>query len=94
MAIRQNIHTLSSSEATLVSPAGVHAGTDITIQNLSSDAYVLIGNSDVSAQEFGYRINPGSAWSVELSGKDAIYATTDVDGTSAAVIMLGLESGN
>jgi hypothetical protein len=94
MATRHKIHTLSSSEATLVSPVGVHGGVDITIQNLSSENYVYIGGEGVTSSSFGYRIQPESSWSVELSGKDSIYAITDVDGTETAVIMLSLESGS
>jgi len=94
MAIKQSIHTLSSSQSILISPKGVHAGVDITIQNLSSTGFIFIGNTETTLTNFGYRISPGSAWSVELSGKDYIYATTDADGTVAAVFMLNLESGN
>ena len=94
MAIKQKVHTLLSSEAILVSPIGVHAGVDITIQNLSETDYVYIGSEEVTSESFGYRLNPGSAWSIELSGRDSIHITTDVDGTNAAVLMLGLESGS
>ena len=94
MAIRQNIYELSSSSATLLSPTGVHAGVDITIQNLSVDGYVYIGTQDVSTSVFGYRINPGAAWSVELSGKDSVHAVSDTNGVQVAIFMVGLESGN
>ena len=94
MATRHRIHSLLSDEATLVSPVGVHGGVDITIQNLSSENYVYIGGEGVTTSSFGYRIDPMSAWSVELNGKDSIYATTDLDGTEVAVMMLSLESGS
>jgi hypothetical protein len=94
MATRHKIYELSSSEATLVSPVGVHGGVDITIQNLSSEEYIYIGGEGVTTSSFGYRIEPRSSWSVELSGKDSIYAATDVNGTEAAVMMLSLESGS
>ena len=86
--------TLHSSSATLVSPLGIHSGVDITIQNLSSEAYVFIGGQTVTTSNFGYRISPASAISFELPGKDALYAVSDISGTEVAVLKTGLEVGN
>ena len=86
--------TLSSSSATLVSPLGIHSGVDITIQNLSSEAYVYLGGEGVTSSSFGYRIPPDSAVSFELPGKDALYAVTSSNGSQVAVLKTGLEVGN
>jgi hypothetical protein len=86
--------TLNSSSATLVSPLGIHSGVDITIQNLSSEAYVYIGGEGVNSSSFGYRIPPDSAVSFELPGKDALYAATSSNGSQVAVLKTGLEVGN
>ena len=94
MATRHKVHELSSSEATLVSPVGVHGGVDITIQNLSENDYIYIGGQEVTTSSFGYRIDPKSAWSVELNGNDSLYAVSETDGTLSAVMMLSLESGS
>lgn len=83
-----------TSEPTRLSPNGVHSGVDITIQNLSDTAYVYLGAEDVNAENFGYRLAPGAAWSVELPGTDAIYAVGDTNGTYIAVLQTGLETGN
>jgi len=85
---------LSSSAATRLTPAGVHSGMDVTIQNVHASAYVYIGGEGVTTSSFGYRLNPGSAISFELPGKDAIYAITDTDLSQVAVIKTNLESGN
>ena len=85
--------TLNSS-ATLVSPLGIHSGVDITIQNLSSEAYVYLGGEGVTSSSFGYRIPPDSAVSFELPGKDALYAVTSSNGSQVAVLKTGLEVGN
>lgn len=81
---------LSSSEATRISPNGVHSGVDITVQNLSDTEYVYIGGQDVDQESFGYRLSPGAAWSVELPGTDALYAIADSP-TYIAVLQTGLE---
>jgi hypothetical protein len=66
---------------------------DITIQNVSEANYVYIGGEGVSLQDFGYRLNPGSAISFELPGKDALYAIADTNETMVAVLKTNLEVG-
>lgn len=89
--------SIRAGAATLVSPLGIHSGVDITIQNLSSEAYIYIGGEGVTTSSFGYRIPPDSAVSFELPGKDSLYATTDsaeANGIQVAVLKTGLEVGN
>lgn len=85
---------LSNTTATRLTPNGIHSGMDITIQNLSDTAYVYLGGEGTSSQDFGYRLSPNSAWSVELPGQDAIYAVSDIDETYISVLQTGLETGN
>jgi hypothetical protein len=84
--------TLSDTTATRLTPNGLHGGMDITIQNVDPAATVYIGGDGVTSSSFGYRLTPDQAWSVELPGTDALYAISSVDGTSVAVLQLGLES--
>ena len=85
---------LSSSTATRLTPAGVHSGMDITIQNIHASAYVYVGGEGVTTSSYGYRLSPGSAISFELPGKDAMYAITDTNSSQVAVIKTNLETGN
>lgn len=89
-----SLTTLSSTSATRLTPNGTHTGLDITIQNVDSAAIVYIGGAGVSSSSYGYRISPNNAWSIELSGKDALYAITDTNGSQVAVLKTNLESGN
>lgn len=84
--------TLYTSEPTRLSPAGVHSGVDITVQNLSETSYVYLGGENVDVENFGYRLAPGAAWSVELPGTDALYAVGDTNGVYIAVLQTGLEA--
>jgi hypothetical protein len=86
--------TLSSSTATRLTPLGLHSGMDITIQNIHASAYVYIGGEGVTSSSYGYRLNPGSAISFELPGKDALYAITGTNGSQIAVIKTNLEKGS
>ena len=86
--------TLSNTEDTRITPNGIHSGLDITVQNTDPSAYVYLGGEGVNSEDYGYRLSPGAAWSVELPGTDALYATTDTNGSVIAVLKTGLENGN
>ena len=89
-----SLTTLSISSATRLSPLGTHSGLDITIQNVDASAYVYLGGEGVTSANYGYRLSPGSAWSVELTGKDSLYAITDTNSSKVAILSTSLESGN
>lgn len=86
--------TLSDSVATRLTPAGLHSGMDITIQNTDASAVVYIGGEGVTSSDYGFRLNPGSAISFELPGMDALYAISDTEDSKVAVLKTNLESGN
>lgn len=86
--------TLSSTTATRLSPNGLHSGMDITIQNIHESAYVYVGGEGVTASDYGYRIAPGAAFSIELPGQDALYAISTVNSSKVAILQTGLETGN
>ena len=90
MATRHNIYTLSNTEATLVSPAGVHSGVDITIQNLGPGK-CFVGGEGVTTSNYGFVIPKDSAFSVELDGQDHIYVISENNNDQVAVLMFGLE---
>jgi hypothetical protein len=89
-----SLTTLSNTTATRLTPSGIHSGLDITIQNTDNAAIVYIGGLGVSSSNYGYRLSPGAAWSVELSGRDALYAITNTNNSKVAVLNTSLESGN
>lgn len=91
---QHSLTTLSSTSATRLTPNGLHSGMDITIQNTDDAAYVYIGGSGVTTLNYGYRLAPGSAWSIELSSRDALYAITDTNNSKVAILTTSLESGN
>jgi hypothetical protein len=85
--------TLSSSSATKLTPNGIHSGLDITVQNVHATAIVYLGGSGVTSDNYGYRLAPGAAWSVELPGRNALYAITDTNNSKVAILKTNLESG-
>lgn len=85
---------LNNTSATRLTPNGIHSGMDITIQNIHESAYVYVGGEGVVSSNYGYRIAPGTAFSVELTGQNALYAISSVNGSSVAILKTGLETGN
>jgi hypothetical protein len=92
--LTHSLVTLSSSSVTRISPAGVHSGCDITVQNVNASGYIYIGSSTVSDTNYGYRILPNHAISFELPGKDSLYAISSAPSMKAAVMITNLESGS
>ena len=88
-----SLTTLSQTEATRLTPPGIHSGMDITIQNVNSSGYIYLGGEGVTSSDYGYRLSPNSAISFELPGSDSMYAIAGGSDLKVAVIKTGLESG-
>lgn len=91
---RHNVIILSDSSSFPVSPVGTHSGMDITIQNLDEAATVYIGGETVTTENYGFRLDPGAAWSVELPPRDNLYVISDTNGSKVAVLSVSLEYQN
>ena len=88
------IITLDDTTPVRLTPNGAHSGMDITIQNVSSSYIVYLGaNDQVSSESYGFKLTPNSAWSIELNGKDALYAIASDPDTKIAVFKASLETG-
>ncbi len=85
--------TLSDSTTTRLTPNGIHSGIDITIQNVNASGYIYIGAEGVSAENYGYRILPNHAISIELNGRDSVYAIASAPSMKVAVLKANLEAG-
>jgi hypothetical protein len=86
-----SLTTLSNTLATRLTPSGTHSGMDITLQNVNETAYVFVGGEGVTTTNYGYRISPNNGLAFELPERDSIYAISDVNGATVAVMRVGLE---
>lgn len=86
-----NLYTLSDTEATRLTPPGIHSGMDITIQNVNATGYIYLGGDGVTSANYGYRLSPGAAITWELPEKDSMYAIAGVDGLILATLKTSLE---
>lgn len=85
--------TLGTSP-TRLSPFGTHSGIDFTIQNVNASGYIYIGSSNVSSGSYGFRIDPSHAISLELNGRDGIYAVASTSGLQVSTLSVALEQGS
>lgn len=88
--------TLSNTIATRLTPVGnVHSGLDITLQNVNDEGYIYLGSANtISTSDYGYRLSPNNAFSIELGGYDHMYAIADTDDLLLAVLKGNLEYGS
>ena len=91
---QHSLTTLSNASATLLTPNGIHSGLDVTIQNTHATAIVYLGGVGVTSANYGYRLSPGDAWSIELSGRDSLYAISNTNESTVAVLTTNLELGH
>lgn len=87
--------TVGTTASVRLTPLGeTHSGIDITVQNANDSGYIYIGaDENVSSTNFGYRLLPNHAWSIELDGQDHLYVRASANSMNVAVFKLRLEDG-
>jgi len=92
MATHHELVTLSNTTATELTPEGrIHSGLDLTVQNAHATAIVYIGGEGVTSENYGFRLEPKEAFSIELNPRDELYAISDTDGAAVAILRALLE---
>ena len=91
MATYHELLTLSDSTATELTPGANHSGLDVTVQNVDDNAIYYIGASDVTTSDYGFKLDPGDAFSIELNPNDRLYIISDTNSTNAALLRVFLE---
>ena len=91
MATYHDLLTLSDTTATELTPGANHSGLDVTIQNVDETAIVYIGGSTVTDSSYGFKLDPGAGFSVELNPRDRLYAISDTNESNAALLRVFLE---
>ena len=91
MAIYHDLIALSDSTPTELTPGARHSGLDVTIQNVDEAAIIYIGSANVTAADYGFKIDPGAAFSIELNPNDRLYVISDTNESNAALLRALLE---
>jgi hypothetical protein len=92
MATYHQLVVLSDTNETELTPEGkVHSGLDLTVQNVHESAIVYLGGEGVTTENYGYKLEPGTGFSVELNPRDQFYAISDTDESEVALLRVLLE---
>lgn len=91
MATFHDLLTLSDTTETELTPGARHSGLDLTIQNVHATAVVYIGAVGVTTSDYGFKLTPGAGFSIELNPNDRLYAISDTNGSTAALLRALLE---
>ena len=92
MATYHELVVLSDTTETELTPEGkVHSGLDLTVQNIDEEAIVYLGGEGVTAENYGYKLEPGDGFSIELNPRDQLFAISDTDESEVALLRVLLE---
>ena len=93
MSLSHRMFTLSDTNTTMVTvpPAEEKEYAlmlTISIQNLSSDRYVLLGDDSITTSSYGFRLDPGQVFSADLNPSNDLYAICDSDSCDISVMWI------
>ena len=91
MATYHELLTLSNTTETELTPGARHSGLDLTIQNVHATAVVYVGGTGVTSSDYGYKLEAGDAFSIELNPNDRLYAISDTNESGLALLRVLLE---
>jgi hypothetical protein len=73
--IRHQIKALSTSTPVeLTIEDSINSVCTLVVQNVDAAEYIYIGNSSVSSSNYGFKLYPSQAFTVELRPFDRLYA--------------------
>jgi hypothetical protein len=84
--IRHSLKTLSTTvPVELTIEDSINGTNTFIVQNVSDTEYIYIGNSTVSSSNFGFKLYPKQAFTVELRPYDKIYAVGSASTNAACM---------
>lgn len=73
MVVTYQVLVLSNASATAISLESselVEHDIELYVQNLSDTAYIYVGDSDVTSEQFGMRLGPNDSMTFDYRGYD------------------------
>ena len=85
--IKHNIITISDTESTSLDISETIRSTfTLVIQNINASGYIYIGNAGVISSNYGFRLSPNQAFTIELPSSQNLYAIASDPGLSVSVM--------
>ena len=66
----------------------VQSASTLVVQNNNDSGYVYLGTSAVSSSNYGFKLFPGQAFTIELSAYGHLYAVSSANAMTAAVMVI------
>lgn len=79
--IKHSLVNVSNTAATLIDISeAVRSSFTLIIQNINATGYIYLGSDSVTALNYGFRISPNQAFTIELPSSQRVYAiASDLD---------------
>ena len=85
--IRHEIKAISNTIPVSIDiPNHIPVTYTLIIQNINADGYIYLGGSDVSSTNYGFRISPNQAFTIEMPASYFVYGIASAAGMTAAVM--------
>jgi len=85
--IKHNLVSISNTTAASLDISEVvRSSFTLIIQNINTTGYIYIGNSGVTSSNYGFRISPNQAFTIEMPSSQNLYAIGSDPGLQAAIM--------
>ena len=90
MSLSHSLFQVDGTAVALTNHTMFRFPTTVCIQNTSGSAYLYLGGSNVTDSNFGFRVDPGQAFTADLGGEDVVYGIAS-NGSTIPVAVMYLE---
>lgn len=85
--IKHALVSVSDTNPTLVDISeNIRSSFTLIVQNVSADGYVYLGSDSVSETNYGFRISPNQAFTIEMASSQRMYAIASTSGVQVCVM--------
>lgn len=85
--IKHGLLSISNTEATALDiPNHIPTSFTLVIQNINTTGYIYLGGPSVTTSNYGFRISPNQAFTIELPLSGHMYAIASDAGMSVAAM--------
>lgn len=85
--IKHNLVSISNTTATSLDISeNIKSSFSLVVQNINPTGYLYIGNSELTTTNYGFRISPNQAFTIEMPSSQNLYCIASDIGLQAAVM--------
>jgi hypothetical protein len=85
--IKHSLINVSNVTPTLIDISeSIRSSFTLIIQNISATGYIYLGSQSVTSLNYGFRVSPNQAFTIELPSSQRMYAIASDAGMQAAIM--------